>query len=605
MNVFMKNLNKVMKGAAAALFFAAGLIGPMSAFAATSPALNSATTYGVLSDTFTNTSAATTINGDVGFTTGPATAPLGAHPNYGSGAPYATAGGNQGSALSALAAQACTFTFAPGPINLSTDTTHGPIGVYAPGVYCSTGAMDVGGPLSLSGSGTYIFRPVGALTSTVGSVVSVTGGASACDVFWTPSAATTLAATTTFLGTVIDDAGISVGASTTWLGRALAFGGTVTTGTSVTITTPTCVSPSPAPAAGQGTLTVIKRVINDNGGTRTSFPMFVNGSSSVETGHSYNFPASATAYVVTETPDPKYALAFSGDCNASGQVTLAAGDNKVCILTNDDIGAPVVVPPVPPIIDVVKVPNPLALPGGPGSVLYTYTARNIGTVPMTNVTMVGDTCSPIVRVSGDTDGDNQLDLNETWVHTCTTTLTETHTNTVVATGWANGLSATDVASATVIVGLPIVPPLIHITKVPSPLTLLAGGGMVTYTKQVTNPGTVALSNVQVTDDKCSPVAFQGGDTNSSGTLDPSETWTYTCSSNLTQTTTNTAIATGVANGLTARDLAIVTVVVAAAAPALPRTGFAPLSLGLALAMTAIGIFSAAALLYVARKKQLR
>ena len=192
---------------------------------------------------------------------------------------------------------------------------------------------------------------------------------------------------------------------------------------------------------------------------------------------------------------------------------------------------------------------------------------------VTNVTMVGDTCSPIVRVSGDTNGDNKLDVNEVWVHTCTTTLTATHTNTVVATGWANGISAVDIASATVVVGAPVVPPLIHVTKIPSPLALSAGGGMVTYTERVTNPGTVALSGVGLMDDKCAPLQYVSGDTNGDSLLQPSETWTYTCRTNLLASTTNTAVASGTANGITVRDFAVATVIVAA--PSLPRAGFPP------------------------------
>jgi uncharacterized repeat protein (TIGR01451 family) len=189
--------------------------------------------------------------------------------------------------------------------------------------------------------------------------------------------------------------------------------------------------------------------------------------------------------------------------------------------------------------------------------------------------MVGDTCRPIILASGDTDVDARLDVNETWVYKCSTTLTETHTNTVVATGWANGISATDIANATVVVGVPVVPPLIHVTKVPSPLTLLAAGGMVTYTEKITNPGTVALSNVLLVDDKCSPMKYISGDVNSDSKLDTAETWTYTCQTNLTKTTLNTATASGEANGLTVRDVAIATVVVANAVvvPALPDTGF--------------------------------
>lgn len=229
------------------------MIWPASALAATTPSLGAAAAYGVLGSTYTNTTA-TTINGEVGFTTGPAVAPAGTHTNYGSMSPYATAGADQGSALGALASQPCTFTFAAGAVDLSTDITHGAIGVYTPGVYCSTGAMNIGGALDFNGDGTYIFRPVGALTSTAGSIVSL-NGVSACDVFWTPTQATTLAANTTFAGTVIDDAGITVGANTTWTGRALSFGGTVTTDTD-TITTPTCPVPvvPPVPGSGSGSV---------------------------------------------------------------------------------------------------------------------------------------------------------------------------------------------------------------------------------------------------------------------------------------------------------------------------------------------------------------
>ncbi|HCY20667.1 TPA: hypothetical protein DIC40_02215 [Patescibacteria group bacterium] len=78
--------------------------------------------------------------------------------------------------------------------------------------------------MNLDGAGTYIFRSFpAALNTTVGSVISLSNGASACDVFWI-STNTTLAATTTFVGTVIDNSFITVGANTTWLGRALSFG---------------------------------------------------------------------------------------------------------------------------------------------------------------------------------------------------------------------------------------------------------------------------------------------------------------------------------------------------------------------------------------------
>ncbi|MDP3994109.1 MAG: ice-binding family protein [bacterium] len=360
-------------------------------------------------------------------------------------------------------------------------------------------------------------------------------------------------------------------------------------------------------------LIVNKIVINDNGRTKViaDFPLFIDGGS-VTSG-----VASTTTiglHTVSETSDSVYTSVIGGNCAADGTITLALGDVKTCTITNDDI-VPVVppssgggggsgsyYPPVPPLIDVVKVPSSLALPNGPGPVMYTYTLRNIGTVPVTNITMVGDTCSPIVRISGDTNSDNKLDVTETWVYTCSTTLSKTHMNIVTTIGWANGISATDIANATVIVGIPVVPPLIHVTKVPSPLTLLAGGGMVTYTNKVTNPGTVPLSNVQLTDDKCGPVKYISGDTNGNAKLDITETWTYTCRTKLTKTTVNTVTASGEANGLTARDFAIATVVVAA--PKLPNTGISPdeKSMPWNIVIPA-GIFAISIFFYLARRKQ--
>ncbi len=177
---------------------------------------------------------------------------------------------------------------------------------------------------------------------------------------------------------------------------------------------------------------------------------------------------------------------------------------------------------MPPLIDLVKVPNPLALPNGPGPVTYTYTLRNIGTVPVTDITMVGDTCAPIQLASGDVNGDAILNLTETWVYTCSTVLTSTHTNIVTATGWANGISAVDIASATVVVGAPAVPPLIHLTKIPSPLALTSAGGYVTYTETVTNPGAIALANIRLVDDKCAPMKYISGDVNGDSRLDTTE-----------------------------------------------------------------------------------
>ena len=214
------------------------------ASAATNPSLGDTATFGILSSTYTNTASGTTIHGDLGYTTGPAVAPTVTATTYADTGIYSQAGIDQGSALAELNSQPCTFTFPAGAVDLATDTSHGAIGVYAPGVYCTTAtsAASVGtAGITLTGNGTYIFRVNGALTTVANSSVSFASGASACDVFWTPTAATTLGATSTFLGTDVDASGITIGSTVNWTGRALAFGGTVST-TSDTMTVPSCAS---------------------------------------------------------------------------------------------------------------------------------------------------------------------------------------------------------------------------------------------------------------------------------------------------------------------------------------------------------------------------
>ncbi len=259
---------------------------------------------------------------------------------------------------------------------------------------------------------------------------------------------------------------------------------------------------------------------------------------------------------------------------------------------------PVVIPPAPapiysgssgsfailPLIDVIKIPSPLALPQGAGPVTYTYTVKNIGKVPMIGIGVKDNLCSPITYVSGNgvnnpPTTNSSLDIGKSWIFSCTKTVSKTETNTATAHGQAGGWDTYHTTNATVVVGASTVPPLIHVVKIPDVSLLPVGGGAVTYTYTVTNPGTVPLSDVSITDNKCTglPTRISGhpGDVNHNDLLDPGEIWTFTCQTNLTQTTTNVGTAEGDANGLTAIDFAQATVAVLT--PSLPNTGFGPMS----------------------------
>jgi hypothetical protein len=123
--------------------------------------------------------------------------------------------------------------------------------------------------------------------------------------------------------------------------------------------------------------------------------------------------------------------------------------------------------------------------------------------------------------------------------------------------------------------LGLVAPLINIEKIPDRLTPFPfGGGDVVYAYTVTNPGIIAMNNILVTDDKCSPVNYLSGDINNDTYLNPSETWHYSCETKILTSTKNTAMVRGSANGLTAVDYAFATVLVLA--PGLPSAGLTPL-----------------------------
>ena len=593
----MKKFNKKSTLTVLAIFSFLGLFGIVAA--ATSVSMGTADNFVILAgSTITNTGNSV-INGDLGLS--PGTAVIGFPPAIINGVQHI----NDGPATQAKIDLITAYDDAAGQSPVSVPSALGGT-TKTPGAYNSAdGTFEITGTLTLDAQGdpdaVFVFEAASTLITADNSKVVLANGAQACKVFWQVGSSATLGTNSIFKGNILALASITLTTGASVDGSVLARNGAVTLDTN-SITKATCGSVL-------STINVVKTVINDNGKTKVvaDFPLFVNGTQ-VVSGVTNSFVAPAT-YTVTETADADYTKTFSGDCDANGNVSLALGESKFCIVINDDIAPPtmtyssssvggsVYVAPVPPLIDVVKVPSPLSLPDGPGSVTYTYTLGNKGTVPVGNITMVGDTCSPIVFVSGDINADNKMNVGETWIYRCSTTLSNTHTNTVVATGWANGLSTTDIASSTVVVGAPVVPPLIHVTKVPSTLMLIAGGGLVTYTEVVTNPGTVALNNVRLEDDKCPPV-YVSGDVNRNNKLDNDEAWTYTCQIKLTKTTTNTAVATGDANGLTVRDFAIATVIVFT--PDLPKTGSDSWNMFLS---GGIALFVAATFMVIMKRKR--
>src|SRR5680860_880541 len=250
----MKKIKKFLSAVVFVVFLLLGFTGSITAHAATAPVLGTTSTYGVVSSTSNNinTDPQTIINGKVCGTT--LTEPRPLTITGGEGACPGTIEADQTTALTTLNTQDCT-SIAPTGGALNTWVIDGQAaGTFPPGCYAVTDAMTIttGTTVTLDltatgGTGAvWVFKSTGGLTtgaSTDGfpSIV-LANGASASNVFWAPTATSLVAnfaasATATFIVTIIDPAGISLGQFANLLGRALDFQTTVTTDSN-TITVP-------------------------------------------------------------------------------------------------------------------------------------------------------------------------------------------------------------------------------------------------------------------------------------------------------------------------------------------------------------------------------
>lgn len=133
-----------------------------------------------------------------------------------------------------------------------------------PGVY-SGGALSLSGALALAGTAesVWVFQAASTLTVDTGAIITVTGGASACNVFWQIGSSATIRGGAQFVGTVMAAASITAETAATIEGRLLARTGAVTLDTNTITapqgceagtvsTSPTITSDVPPPATAGG-----------------------------------------------------------------------------------------------------------------------------------------------------------------------------------------------------------------------------------------------------------------------------------------------------------------------------------------------------------------
>jgi hypothetical protein len=164
-------------------------------------------------------------------------------------------------------------------------------------------------------------------------------------------------------------------------------------------------------------------------------------------------------------------------------------------------------------------------------ITYTYKVANSGNTPLSSIVLTDDKAGTPTYQSGDVNGDNKLDVNETWVFTASYTVSSKSQRsfTLVNTATVSGRDAlSHLVAAQASASVYILRPAIALTKAANK-TQACVNNNITYTYHVTNPGGVPLSNIVLTDDKAGTPTYQSGDVNGDNKLDVNETWVFTAS----------------------------------------------------------------------------
>jgi uncharacterized repeat protein (TIGR01451 family) len=146
-----------------------------------------------------------------------------------------------------------------------------------------------------------------------------------------------------------------------------------------------------------------------------------------------------------------------------GRTTIATAQSTVQIPASGGSAAP--------LIKVFKKANSFAISDDGLPVIYNYEVSNPGGIALSNISLTDDKCNPVNFETGDANGDAKLDALEIWKYSCRALLTVTTTNIATAKGEAGGVTVTDTAAATVIVGA-----VLGDYTVPEHLPKTGGGG---------------------------------------------------------------------------------------------------------------------------------
>jgi hypothetical protein len=277
-------------------------------------ALGTSSTYGTLAGSALTNTGPTTVDGDIGVDPGSAVTGF-------TGAPNGSFTGAENVANAAALQAKNDLTTAYNDAAGLTPTTSGLAELtglsLTPGVYAGGElALSDNGTLTLAGtsaSSVWVFQAASSLTIGSATHIIITGGASACNVFWQVGSSANLGTSAAFQGTILAAQSITASTGATVAGRLLAGTGDVTLQSNV-ITVPTgCAAgarPSTSPAITSGVPTRATTGVPYTfrvTATGVPTPTFTVTSGALPAGLSLN----AATGVITGTPTTKGAPTFT------------------------------------------------------------------------------------------------------------------------------------------------------------------------------------------------------------------------------------------------------------------------------------------------------
>jgi len=187
--------------------------------ASTAVPLGTVSTYSVFSGSTISNSNSTTLSGDIGAT------------GVISGFPPGTFAGasHSGDAAATSARTDLTTAYTNAAGRTAGSTLSGTLAgqTLTAGVYKTSGAATLNGTVTLNGGGNpnavFIIQVNGTLTAGTSSIVTLTNGTQAKNVFWQVNGATGIGASSSFAGTVLSGGAITMGSAAQVNGRALSY----------------------------------------------------------------------------------------------------------------------------------------------------------------------------------------------------------------------------------------------------------------------------------------------------------------------------------------------------------------------------------------------